>query len=164
MGKRLTVKTISHNENTHVVAFTKDQSPKQEWYLHLDFEQCQEEGLTAVRRILQLRHGETGQYLSCDDYGRVSCIPTPADTTYWLMQAVDINPPNSGEKKRLSPRSSSDPAVATDGSADDQYILVSKKNPSRKLTYTANLNGVYAPVTDDSSDSSDVHTPYTQHT
>jgi hypothetical protein len=145
MGKRLTVKPLSDgSENTHVAAFTREQSPKEEWYLHIDVDQSDdEEGRrdNNPKRFLQMRHSETNQYLSCDEKGRVNCIPDPSDSTWWLMERVGANNSlaTTGKKNGLSddPRKS----AVSDEPTENQYILISKKYPVRKLSIVKALDG-----------------------
>ena len=155
MGMRLTVKTLpNHNSvignvyandlqnNPHVVTFSKERSPKQEWYLHLDFARSGCEGQGARRRVLQLRHSETGQYLSSDDKGRVSCSSTPSPSTYWWMELANKRTTTSTTiSSPSSSKSLSDSTSDESSPSDGQYILMSKEHAPRELAYTTNLKG-----------------------
>ena len=133
MGKRLSVKAQSDGaENSHTAIFTPDQSPKEEWYLHLDIVRDGEEN--PPLRFLQLRHKETGKYLSCDAKGRITCTSSPSESTWWLMQSVVPN--ETDESNDTSPKKS-----ASEKSLDDKYILVSKEHPLRRLSYAKTFEG-----------------------
>jgi len=143
MGMRLTVKTLDSKktinrngyrddlQNQHVVTFSKERKPTEEWYLHLDFARC-DGGKGEPRRILQLRHSETGQYLCSDDKGRVVCTPTSSPSTYWWM-IMSISSTTSSFSSAMSDSSSA---------TDEQYILMSKEHAPRRLTYTTTVKGL----------------------
>ena len=150
MGMRLTVKTLTKNntnigigytravdesQNQYIVTFSKDRKPTEEWYLHLDYARCDgDEGKeTALRRVLQIRHSETGQYLCSDDKGRVSVTDISSPSTYWWM----IMSKSSSTSSSSSLTSMSESSGGTDG----QYILMSKEHAPRRLAYTTNLKG-----------------------
>jgi len=138
MGMRLTVKYLQNNighkddlQNQHVVTFSKERKTTEEWYLHLDFARC-DGGKGEPRRVLQLRHSETGQYLASDDKGRVVCTSTSSPSTYWWMIL-----------STSSSTSSSSLAMSDSSSAtDEQYILMSKEHAPRRLTYTTTTKGL----------------------
>lgn len=133
MGKRLTVKTVSKDsEKHHVATFTSEISQKEEWYLHLELARSDEEGRGPLRRVLQLRHGKTGQYLSCEDNGRVKCVSTPSDSTWWWMERGGAKNSQATGKNSLPSSSES----ASDESTEFEYVLISKKYPLRRLCYS----------------------------
>uniref|UniRef100_A0A7S4AK01 Fascin domain-containing protein n=1 Tax=Pseudo-nitzschia australis TaxID=44445 RepID=A0A7S4AK01_9STRA len=164
MGRRLTIKTLAGSsikngyssdlQNPYVVTFSKERSPKQEWYLHLDF--CLSDGSDGkgdgkhLRRVLQMRHGETGRYLSCDETGRVNCVENPSPSTFWWLESVHKKGPHGSKTKNsaLPMLSNSVVSESPDDSSSGQYVLTSKKYPSRRLTYTANIKG-FAGVTEE---------------
>ena len=143
MGMRLTVKTLPNKkanegyandlQNHNVVTFSKERSTKQEWYVHLDFARSND-GRGALRRVLQLRHSETGQYLSSDDKGRVSCVSTPLPSTYWWMELANNKTSAETNGQSSSTTSSSLSDSTRDESTDGQYILMSKEHAPRRLT------------------------------
>jgi hypothetical protein len=151
MGMRLTVKSLTKTntnigigytgatdelQNQHVVSFSKERKPSEEWYLHLDYARCDgDEGKgTALRRVLQIRHSETGQYLCSDDKGRVSCTDISSPSTYWWM--IMSKSTSTSSSSSLTSMSES-----TSGGTDGQYVLMSKEHAPRRLTYTTNLKG-----------------------
>jgi len=139
---RLTMKTLYNAlGNRHVATFTKEQSLREEWYLHLDLARSDEEGQGDLRRVLRLQHRGTGQYLSCDEKGRVSCISTPSDSTWWWMQRVDADTGKNGMSS--SPASLSDPTKSASDElyTEGQYILSSKQHPLRRLSFAKNVKG-----------------------
>lgn len=144
MGMRLTVEPPSaKNDKNYVVAFSKDRTTKEEWYIHLNYCGDDDGGEIrngSLRRVLQLRHSKTGQYLSCDETGRIKCVDTAAPSTYWWLEPVEKK--GSFENKNGP---SSPPALSLSESMDDstqlQYVLMSKLYAPRRLTYTANVKG-----------------------
>jgi hypothetical protein len=145
MGKRLTVKPMSDgSESSHAVTFTQEKSRNEEWYLHIDVaaQSENEEGRrdNNPKRFLQLRHSESNQYLSCDGKGRVTCISDPSDSTWWLMEGVSANTNSlaTTTSENEDPRKS---AVVSDEPIENQYILISKKYPLRKLSIAKALEG-----------------------
>ena len=139
MGLRLTVKSSSKSyESSHVATFTDGKSLKEEWHLHFDVARTKKNDGVASRRVLQMRHAETGMYLASDDKGRISCNQVPSDSCWWFLQrASSSNNSQSPEQDGLSDTSKSTSVE----SVDEQYILVSKKYPLRKLCCTKGIEG-----------------------
>lgn len=139
MGLRLTVKPSSKSyESSHIASFTEGKSLKEEWYLDFDVDPTKKNDGAALRRVLQMRHTETGMYLSSDDKGRISCTLAPSDSCWWILQRdTSSNNSQSPEQDGLSDTSKS----ASVESMDDQYILVSKKYPLRRLCCTKGIEG-----------------------
>lgn len=122
IGMRLTVKTLPYKKE-HVINFSKGRNPTEEWYIHLDSDSY-EGGEGPLRRLLQLRHSETGQYLCSDDKGRVSCTSISDASTYWWM--IMSAPSSTASSSSLSD---------SPGPTDGQYILMAKEHTPRLLTY-----------------------------
>lgn len=138
MGMRLTVKAASSDsENSHIPDFTEGKSLKEEWYMQFEVAQSEEEGQVTPQRFLQLRHRETSQYLMSNENGRVSCTPTSSESTWWIMQRVGSNDALAAGENGVSDATKS----ASPESAEDQYILISRKNPLRRLCCTKGFEG-----------------------
>ena len=137
-GMRLTVRPSSNNyETSHVATFTEEKSLKEEWYLHFDVTRSNKKDGGTLRRILQLRHCETNMYLCCDERGRISCTLDPSESSWWSLQKVKINNNSQGtEQDGLS-----DTSKSALESTDDQYILVCKKYPLRRLCCAKGMEG-----------------------
>ena len=137
MGMRLSVKPSSKSSESGLVAtFTQDNSLKEEWYLHFEVAGSGKKNEGSPRRCLQLRHSKTNLYLCTDDKGRISCTSIPSDSTWWLLQRVLTNNSLAPEQDGLS-----DVSKSESPSTDDQYILISRKYPQRRLCSAKAIEG-----------------------
>ena len=150
-----------NDESPYQVSFSKNRKSSEEWYVHLDTAYSSTSGdssTTTQKRILQLRHSETGQYLYSDSQGNVACCSNPTLGTYWIVEPAVSSTPTSPQRSG-SPHSvmntptrsgSSDTLPLTFGSSSfDNYennsnsqsknfnnlqiVLVSKEFPNRRL-------------------------------
>ena len=137
MGMRLSVKTAPRSsESSHIATFTANKSLTEEWSLQYDVVRASEKNGGVERRYVQLRHSRTCQYLQTDDKGRISCTGKSSESTWWFLQragADDLQVPEEDGSSTTS-QSESDSSV-------DQYILVSKKYPNRRLCSTKAIEG-----------------------
>lgn len=136
IGQRVTVKAApSDSKEEYLTTFTTEQSPTEEWYMHLDRAESDEIGPGGLRYILQFRHIGTGQFLSCEEKGKVNCISIPCESTWWWVQRVNRSDPQTTKERDPLATKSDDHEPPP-----DHYILISKQYPNRKLSYTRNLD------------------------
>jgi hypothetical protein len=146
---------IQHvDESTYEVSFSKHRKSAEEWYVHLDTYSV--DNGRSQKRILQLRHTETGQYLYSDGDGNVGCCSTPSSLTYWIVESAVSSSPASPRSPATPTRSGllSDTLPLTIGSSDSfdnhnskdlnnlQVVLISKEFPSRRLACGRKFSGL----------------------
>merc|ERR1719343_1712685 len=102
--------------------------------MHFDVAADDEKGPGGLKHITQLRHTGTGHYLSCEDKGRVKCVSFSLDSTWWWVKRAN--------KTNQQSTSDNDPSFLqlADESTADEYILISKKYPNRKLSYARSFD------------------------
>ncbi len=135
MGMRLSVKPAPRgSESSHVTTFTADKSPTEEWCLQYDVVQASKKNGGARRCCVQLRHSRTCQYIRTDDKGRITCTGKSSESTWWFLERAATDDSQAPEQEGLSSDSESSSSV-------NQYILVSRKYPARRLCSKKAIEG-----------------------
>jgi hypothetical protein len=125
------------------VSFSRGRRKSEEWYCHVESNSSND-----GRRILQLRHSQTGQYLYSDDEGNVGCCSYPSPSTFWYMEPaqtpskVAFSPPPVSRNRSidsvdslLSMSTSSGSSIRNPDPPNFFVILTSKEHPTRRLSY-----------------------------
>jgi hypothetical protein len=137
----------------YTVTFSKHRKKMEEWYCHMDSVSLLDRGATN-KKILQLRHSESGQYLCSDEEGNVGVCDEPTASTYWYMDpAVSSSTPvpMTPSPPRLSRNVSSDSddsfanfSMDSEGPGFEfselSVTLISKEH-NRRLCYTSEDTG-----------------------